>query len=150
MTDIAIEHDRKASWPYWVITPLALLWNGFGAYDYVMSQTSGADYMRRMGMGDAQVAYMTHLPAWMVGCWAIGVWGAVAGSVLLAIRSRWAMHAFLVSLAGMVVNFAYGPLTADGAAAMTQKVAVMDGVLLAIGLLLAGYAWAMTKRGVLR
>jgi hypothetical protein len=40
------------------------------------------------------------MPAWMTGVWAIGVWGALAGSVLLLLRSKWAVHVFAASLAG--------------------------------------------------
>ena len=39
--------------------------------------------------------------------WALGVWGAVAGSVGLLLRHGWSRWAFIVSLAGMVVSSVY-------------------------------------------
>jgi hypothetical protein len=34
----------------WVVGVLSLLWNGFGAYDYIMSHVGGLDYFRGMGL----------------------------------------------------------------------------------------------------
>ena len=32
----------------WIVGILALLWNGFGAYDYFMTRTRGAAYIESM------------------------------------------------------------------------------------------------------
>src|SRR5687767_4451129 len=85
----------KAPWHLWVIGIVSLLWHCFGGYDYIMSQTRNADYMRMMtepyGI-DTQLAleYFDSFPLWADTAWALGVWGAVAGSILLLIRSRYA------------------------------------------------------------
>ena len=75
--------DHMARWHFWLVVLIAVLWNGFGGYDYVMSNTAGEAYFRQMGMTDTQIAYFTALPSWMIGVWAIGVWGSVAATVLL-------------------------------------------------------------------
>ena len=35
----------KAPWHLWVVVVLGLIWNGFGGYDYTMSQSRNAEYL---------------------------------------------------------------------------------------------------------
>ncbi|WP_395671672.1 hypothetical protein [Phenylobacterium sp.] len=135
-------------WHLWAIGGLSLLWNAFGAYDYVMSHWKGDAYFQQMGMTQAQVALLHSYPAWMTAVWAIGVWGSVLGSVLLLARSRWATTAFLVSLAGIVVAFGFNYRTGPDAA--TSQSMTMNAVIFIVCAALAAYAWTMGKRGVLR
>jgi hypothetical protein len=138
---------RSTPWHFWPVAVLAVLWNGFGGYDYTMSHLQGATYYRQMGMTDAQIAFMDTYPTWMHAVWAIGVWGSVLGTILLLIRSRWAQHAFGVSLIGALGNLAYTALTPG---AMAAQGIVMPCVILALCAAFLWYSWAMTKRGVLR
>ena len=96
----------KAPWHLWVIGIVTLLWNAGGAYDYLMNQTKNEAYLAMMT--PEQIAYFESYPTWTVAVWAFGVWGAVLGSVLLLLRSRFALWSFVASFAGMVVNMAYG------------------------------------------
>lgn len=89
---------------FWPIAGLSFVWNLFGCYDYLMSQLSPATYFAEMGMGAADVAYMARLPAWLTAFWALGVWGSLVGSLLLLARSRRAVLAFALSLAGLAVS----------------------------------------------
>ena len=99
------------------------------------------------GSGDVHF----HLdPLWADAAWALGVWGAVAGSVLLLLRSRYAFHAFVASFVGLVVAMVYyfaNPLPgiSDSALAMIFTVVVV-----VVTLLLIWYARRMTAAGVLR
>src|SRR3712207_1087839 len=88
----------RTPWHLWLVGVLSLLWNGFGAYDYLMTNTQGDAYLRSMGLTEAQMAYYDAMPAWMTAVWAIGVWGATLGSVLLLLRRRWAVPVFTASL----------------------------------------------------
>lgn len=89
---------------FWIIAVLSLLWNLFGCYDYLMSKLSPASYFASMGMNADDVAYMAALPAWLTAFWALGVWGSLAGSLLLLARSRHAVAAFALSLIGLAVS----------------------------------------------
>ena len=89
MTDMTV----KTPWHLWAVGAVALLWNGYGGYDYVMTQTNNAAYLAQFTA--EQRAYFDNFPMWMEAVWAIGVWGAVLGSVLLLLRSNWALQAFL-------------------------------------------------------
>lgn len=87
-----------------IVGVLSLLWNLFGCYDYLMSKLSPETYLASMGMSDASAAYMAAFPAWLTAFWALGVWGSLAGSVLLLARSRHAASAFALSLLGLAVS----------------------------------------------
>lgn len=132
---------------FWIVGVVSLLWNSFGAFDYSMSHLKGEAYYRAAGMSEAQIALMATYPSWMHAVWAIGVWGSFAGAILLLLRSRWSVAAFSISLLGVIGNLAYTAMTPAVAQAMGVA---MPLLILAICLLLLGYARAMANRGVLR
>ena len=133
----------------WIVGGLGTLWNAFGCYDYVMTQSENAQYLAMFT--DAQRAYFQSFPGWMEAFWALGVWGALLGSLLLLMRSRHAVLAYGVSLLGLLVGTVYQYGMADMPADM--KSPAMMGMsafiwIVAIGLLV--YAVRMRGRGVLR
>ncbi|WP_337188957.1 hypothetical protein [Phenylobacterium sp.] len=150
MTEATDTPRGVAPWHLWLVGAVAVLWNGYGAFGYLMTHFRGEAFMRSAGMTEAQVAFAAGAPAWMTAAWAIGVWAALAGSLLLLLRSKWALHAFVVSIAGFLASMAYTHLLSDGGVVMGASglaINVAVGVSLA---LFAVYAWRMTKRGVLR
>lgn len=148
MTEAMMGAERaKAPWHVWVVGGLSLCWNAFGGFDYIMTQIGDDQYLA--ALTTEQRAYVAGLPVLMEAAWAIGVWSAVAGSLLLLMRARWAVHAFVLSLAAMVVSFAYGNLVLHSADIMGPVAIYMPATITLIGALLAWYAWAMRKRGVL-
>ena len=91
----------------WIVGILSLLWNGFGCYDYLMTRTKGAAYIDSMmhtDQGSAILAYINAFPIWVSAAWGFGVWGGIAGSILLLMRSRHAVTAFAVSMIGAIVG----------------------------------------------
>ena len=150
MTDIA----RRAAtpWHLWLVGLLSLAWNGYGAFDYIQTTTRGEAYMRASGFGDDMIAYFNAMPTWMYVPWTLGVWGAVIGSLLLLARSRWAVHAYALSLLGAVVSLIYSKFI-NPPPALPPELAMMEWMPYVIALIaafLAWYAWTMAKKGVLR
>lgn len=144
----------KAPWHLWVIGVISLLWNGFGGYDYIMSQTGNLDYLRQMeaSMGvsaETAVAYFETFPLWVNFGWALGVWASILGSVLLLLRSRFAFHAFVASLLGLLGAMPWQYTNPLPGMTDSTTMSVMTIIITAIIVLLAWYARAMTKRGVL-
>ena len=133
----------------WIVGVLALLWNGYGAYDYLMTNMQGEAYMAGMGMTEAQIAYFNTMPVWMTAAWALGVWGAVLGSILLLLRMKWAFHAFAISLLGLLGSWVH-TFTSNGMEVMGTTAMVFSLVITAVAVFLLWYAWTMSKRGVLR
>jgi hypothetical protein len=133
----------------WIVGILATLWNAFGAFDYVMTQTANEAYLSQFSAEER--AFFDSFPGWMEAFWALGVWGALIGSLLLLIRSRYAVHAFGLSLVGIVVGMGYQYLAMEAPESLTTgAMAVMPWVILAVGIALFVYARNQAAKGVLR
>lgn len=142
---------RATPWHLWVVGVISLLWNGYGAYLFVMTNTQGDEFLRASGMTQPMIDHFHAMPAWTYAPWTVGVWGAVAGSLLLLLRNRFAVHAFALSLVGAVVSLVYGQFI-DKAPPAPPEMAVgayMPYVIVVIAAFLLWYAWTMRKKGVL-
>ena len=114
-----------------------------------MTETRNAAYLA--GMTPEQLAYFNSFPAWAVALWAIGVWGGLAGSILLLLRHRWAVPTLAVSLAGAALGLVGQHLLPGRPASLSGAGMTIFGlVIVAIAAALWWYAWAMRARGVLR
>jgi hypothetical protein len=133
----------------WIVGILALLWNGYASYDYLMTNMKNPAYLAQFPAD--QLAYWETLPSWLTAFWALGVWGGLAGALLLLARSRYAVHAFAVSLLGIVVSFGYQMFATKMPASMTEgAMAIIPWVVFGIGVFLLWYAMRQRKGGVLR
>ncbi len=140
--------ESKTPWHLWAVGILSLLWNAMGGVDYTMSHLHNASYLA--GMTPDQTAWFDNFPIWATCCWALGVWGAIAGSVLLLLRRRWAVPAFGISLIGFIGSHIY-QFTSGAPAGLTTGTATIFAAalaLVAIGLL--WYAMRMRAKGVLK
>jgi hypothetical protein len=151
-------NDRMQSgrpWHLWLVGLLSLAWNAFGGYDYVMTRQKNAVYLTDMmgSMGvtaDQAIAYFDSFPLWVDVCWGLGVWGSVAGALLLLMRSGFAFYAFVLSLIGQLGALAWQiPNPLPG----VTDPSTMYGMTAFITLLLVLQIWysrKMAQNGVLR
>lgn len=140
----------KAPIHLWIVGIVSLLWNAGGAYDYFMSKTQNAAYMEMLNA--EQLAFLEGVPVWFSAAWAIGVWFSVIGSLLLLMRSRFAIGAFALSLLGLVVSsiYTYGLAEQRTFEAGGMAAVIFSIIIPVVLVLLLLYARAMTRRGVLR
>lgn len=136
----------RTPWHLWLVGLLGIPWNGFGVYDYIMTKTVGEPHLRDFGMTDAQIAYMAAMPGWMIAVWATGVFTALAGTLLLLMRSRFAVPVFALSLAAYGMSLVYTYLLSDGGRLMGGP---MPFVVLAGCIFYALYARWAEKAGIL-
>lgn len=138
----------------WIVGILSFVWSCFGAYDYVMTRTANIDYLASAMPGvdpNAALAWVNSMPLYAQVGWGLGVWLGLAGSILLLMRSRWAVWAFGVSFVGAVLSLGYQLVLAPplaGAEGTIYK--VMPLVIIAVALALFLYARAQEKKGLLR
>ncbi|WP_067734114.1 hypothetical protein [Novosphingobium naphthalenivorans] len=137
----------KASWLFWAIAALSLLWNAFGCMDFTLTVTRTPPYMAQFP--PEMVDWLDTQPTWTLVPWALGVWGALAGSLLLLLRSRHAVAAFALSLAGLAVSQIWQALS-DMPESMTTPAATgMTVTIWIAALVLLWYAVRMRGQGVL-
>jgi hypothetical protein len=133
----------------WIIGFLALLWNAYGCYIYLMTETANAAFLANSPPD--QLAYMDSLPAWLTAFWALGVWGGLLGSILLLMRSRYSVWAFALSFIGCVVVMAYEKFATAMPASMTEgAMGILPWVILIVAAFLLWYSWNEEKKGALR
>ncbi len=147
MADERVVTEQRTPWHLWVIGIVALLWNLFGAYDYLMTQTENAAYMSRFTA--EQLEYWYGFPTWVVAAWATAVWGGVLGAILLLLKKRLAAPVFLVSFLAMVLTSIHNFLLSDGVAVMGGAAVAFSAVIFLFALGLWLYARAMARQGVL-
>jgi len=139
----------------WVVGILSLLWNCFGGYDYLMSRMHNMDYLASMTPPGVDVTtmidYIDGMPMYAQIGWGLGVWAALVGSVLLLMRHRYAVWAFGLSIAGMIMSFGYmffGPPMPGSEQAGMMK--YMPLIIVVLGLAQFAYARGVERKGLLR
>lgn len=142
--------NRSAPRPIhlWIVGVVSLLWNAVGAFDYLATKLRIESYMSNFS--PEQLDYFYSLPAWFTVFWALGVWGALLGSVALLLASRWAVTAFAVSLTGLIVTTIWTVFFTDGLQIMGNEGVIFSAVIFIIAVLLLVYSRRMRAGGVLR
>lgn len=139
----------KGSWHLWVVGLLALIWNGLGGLDHVMTQVEGDAWLANMDPTEVQMAWFHAMPAWVDVVWGVGAWSGLLGAVLLLLRRRWALPAFGASLIGWTAYAVYVLGLSNGLAAMGAFWPMLV-VHVAAPVLCAWYASIQSRTGVLR
>ena len=147
MSDIAIEQSapRKAPWHLWVVGILSLLWNASGAYT-IMSAQSGAV----MDMDPPEVAYYAAQAPWFVAVTDLVLISAVLAAIALLLRSRWAVHLYGLSIAGIIVTSVYDIAAGTALLLQDQGWLILSCVTTGLAIAQLAYAVVMRGRGVLR
>ena len=134
----------KTPWHIWVVGILSLLWNAGGGFDYVMARTQNPAYVEMIPADFRAefLAYLDTMPVWASAGWGVGVWGSILGSVLILLRSRHAVTAFVASLVGLAVNSVYTYVVADTNLAMLagNSAKLFSAAILVILLVLTWYS----------
>jgi len=140
-----MNEQTKAPWHLWVVGILTLLWNGVGIFSYTMTHLNR---LEELGMTPEQIAFFDSFPAWSNALWALGVWGAFFGSVLLLFRSRWAVTSIAISVVGLIGTTIYQNFMIEVPEDLQSL--PLNLMIWATTLFMLWYAHRMTKQGVLR
>ncbi|WP_135210987.1 hypothetical protein [Vitreimonas flagellata] len=136
----------KTPWRLWAIGGVALLWNGFGAFDFAATFTRFEPWVSQFP--DALRDYIYALPLWNWIGWGVGAWGGVIGSALLLMRNKLAVWAYALSLIGAAGSNAITLL--DPPPAEVGANPVLTIIIIGIAALLLAYAMWLKRKGVLR
>lgn len=142
---IAPSGSHKTPWHLWLVGVLTLLFNAMGVMSYTITKLG---MLADAGMTPDQIAFMNAYPAWASGFWALGVWGAFAGSVLLLLRSKWAVPAMVVATVGLIGTTVYNYALIEVPAEMEAP--ALDIAIWVVTLSLLLYARRMAALGVLK
>lgn len=140
--------STKTPWHLWVIGIIGLLWNAMGAFDFIMTMTKNEDYMA--AFTEPQLEFFYSFPGWVVGAWAIAVFGAVFGSLALLARSKFATPIFGLSLLAMVATTIHNFGMSNGYEIMGIVGTIFTVVIFLIAAFLVWYSFTLSRKGVLR
>jgi hypothetical protein len=113
---------------------VALLWNVLGCIAFFSDLRLSPDDLAKLP--DAQQALYAARPGWAVAATAIAVLGGVLGCIGLLLRKKWSFLVLALSLIGIVVQD-FGLFVLAGGATLAGPVAVvMQGIVLAVGIVL--------------
>ena len=135
----------RTPWHLWVVGILTLLWNSVGGFSYTMTRLGK---LADLGMGETEIAYFASHPVWANTFWAMGVWGAIAGSLLLLLRSRHAATAIVIALVGLVGSTIYQFGMSDIPESLYSP--GLNALIWATTIFMLWYARKMRTAGVLR
>jgi len=133
---------------FWIVSVLALAWNSFGSVDFVLTNMRDQAYLSKFPV--EIIDWLDEMPLWALAVWTIGVWGAVAGSLLLLLRSRFAVLAFAASLAGLALSTLYQVMGGVPPSMRTPETFVTTGMIWAGALFFVWYAVRSRRSGILR
>lgn len=154
MSDGTSINMGKAPVHLWIVGAAATLWNCIGPVDYVMTRIRSDAWIHKALPGvDPQIVYnwIDSFPIWAQFGWGLGVWSALAGSLLLLFRHRFAVPAFALSLVGMALSFGYQFFGTKPPAELASATGSgMTYLIIIIGIALYFYARRMRARGALR
>ncbi|MBN8489745.1 MAG: hypothetical protein J0M20_18685, partial [Burkholderiales bacterium] len=109
---------------------LALLWNAVGALDFTMTQVRHPGYLADFPA--EMMAYLDSLPGWVHAAWGVGVWGGVAGSVLMGLGRRAALWPYGASLVASALVFVQNHLLTQPPASLGGTGAMLFSLLIVV------------------
>jgi len=87
-------------WSFWTIGAVALIWNVMGVINFFVQMHPDA----LASYPDSHRAIIEGRPAWATGAFAVAVVGGALGCLLLLLRKSAALHVFIASLLGVIVQ----------------------------------------------
>ena len=139
----------KAPWHLWVVGVLALVWNGFGAMDYVLTRYDVTAYTAMMAP-ELKLALEAY-PRWMDVVWALAVWLPLLGAILLLSLKKSAAVAFGIGMVLVLVAGFYNYVMIDPPLNVIAGpyALIFWAVVAVLSILQWLYARAMARSGVL-
>lgn len=90
---------------FWIVSVIALIWNGLGVHGYISQAYKTAAYTD--AYTSEQLEVMNNLPAWYTALFAIAVFLGAIGSLLLLLRKQFAKSLLIISFLAATIQMFY-------------------------------------------
>lgn len=87
---------------FWMISGLALLWNGMGVGKFIADATTSAEDIAKLPQATQDM--LASLPQWYMFAFGLAVIAGVLGCLSLLMRKKWAVILFVLSLLGVLAQ----------------------------------------------
>lgn len=115
---------------FWAIVIGAVIWNLLGVAAYIVDVTRGEDALA--ALPEAERALYASTPVWATAAYAIAVFSGLGGAVLLALRRKYAVQAFALSLAGVVLQMLHAFVLSETLAVLGLTSIIMPAFIVII------------------
>lgn len=133
---------------FWVITVGAIIWTLVGVASYITDVTMSDEALGALPVEQREI-YEAR-PAWVVGVYAIAVFSALIGAVMLALRKSLATPFLGASLAAVIVQFGFVLFGMNAIATLGASAAIFPGVIVIIGAFMLWFSMQAKTRGWLK
>ena len=127
---------------FWIVSVLALLWNGAGVMAY-LGRAFATDEMIAALPQEQQAEFLLEYPAWYTAAFALAVFCGALGCIALLIRKKWSHTLFIVSALGAIVQHIYLFMNVE----MAGATLIMPIMVIAVCLFLIWHAKNAISKG---
>ncbi|TBN06571.1 hypothetical protein EYD45_01415 [Hyunsoonleella flava] len=97
--------SNKAPIWFWIVSVIALVWNGIGVNQYLQQAYDTESY--RAMYSPEQLEIAANMPAWVTAAFAIAVFAGTLAAIGLLLRKSWSVKLWLLSLLAVIVQMGY-------------------------------------------
>ena len=128
--------DIKKPVPRWftITAVVAIIWNLLGVSAFIMQVLMTPEMLAQLP--DAERELYESMPAWVLGAFAVAVFGGVLGSLGLALRKVWSLLFLWLSLFAVLAQNAYSFLMSNVLEVYGPQAAVMPALVILIAVML--------------
>jgi hypothetical protein len=118
----ATSTNKPPFW-YWIISVIALIWNGLGVDGYLGQAYNTERY--RSSFTPEQLETAASAPSWTMGAFAIAVFAGALAAILLLLRKKWATNFWIISLVAVILQMGYALSTGQAADAVMASMIIV-------------------------
>ncbi len=96
---------NKAPIWFWIVSIIALVWNGMGVNQYLQQAYNTESYRDMYSAEQLEIA--ANMPAWVTAAFAIAVFAGALAAIGLLLRKSWSVKLWLLSLLAVIVQMSY-------------------------------------------
>lgn len=96
---------NKPPFWFWLISVVALIWNGMGVNAYLQQAFDTESY--RAMYSEEQLEIAANMPAFITAAFAIAVFAGTLAAIGLLLRKSWSVKLWLLSLFAVIVQMGY-------------------------------------------
>ncbi|APY12362.1 hypothetical protein BWZ22_14515 [Seonamhaeicola sp. S2-3] len=90
---------------FWIISVIALIWNGMGVNAYLQQAYDTESY--RAMYTEEQLEIAANMPIWVTATFAIAVFAGALASIGLLLRKSWSVKLWILSLIAVIIQMGY-------------------------------------------
>ncbi len=136
--------NRNPSAAFYIIAGVFTTWNLIGLMLYYQHMSTPPEAFA--SLGPAKAAFIINTPVWANAAYATAVTFGVIASILLLLRKSWALPAYLISFASILVQDFESFVVRDVVAIFGNEAFIVPPLVLVIAIVEIWYARSVANR----